>query len=292
MPLLRLVRRWRGFTLIELLVVIAIIAILIGLLVPAVQKVREAAARTECINNLKNLSLGVIHCADTHQHLMPPGIGLYPRNAVTANNSDGGHFLHFLPYIEQKNLFNSCLQNDSRNGNLPTYSQWTGTVYAAQLKILNCPSDPTTQDGGTTSYTYNGMLFQQVYPGWGPTYSRFPASLTDGSSNTVLYSEGLRHCSSGNYPNRNWPDWGGNVYSPGLGDSNPNAPNLSLFYSNVRVINGVGQCSGSVPATAHDGGIPCGMGDGSVRFVTVGVSQSSWTAAWTPAFGDIVGNDF
>ncbi|HEY2909300.1 MAG TPA: DUF1559 domain-containing protein, partial [Gemmataceae bacterium] len=91
----------RGFTLIELLVVIAIIAILIGLLLPAVQKVREAAARMACSNNLKQMSLGTINCADTNQGRLPPSVGLYPGNTAATNQSDGGLFLHILPYIEQ-----------------------------------------------------------------------------------------------------------------------------------------------------------------------------------------------
>jgi prepilin-type N-terminal cleavage/methylation domain-containing protein len=293
MPLFRKLRQWRGFTLIELLVVIAIIAILIGLLLPAVQKVREAANRTECVNNLKQLSLAVIHYADTHQHNMPPGIGMYPRQTPSTDNSDGGHFMHFLPYYEQKNLFNSCHVGagvDDRNGFLPTYSQWTPTIQQSQLKVLNCPSDPTNPDAGYTSYVYNGMLFRHGYH-WGNTpYARYPVSLQDGTSNTVLYSEGLRHCSFGNYPGRYWPDWGGNVYSPDLGESN--GPGTQLFQTNVVLSGGIGQCDGGRAATAHDGGIPCGMGDGSVRFVANGVSQASWAAAWTPAQGDIVGNDF
>src|SRR5215467_8980402 len=109
-------RKWfevRGFTIIELLVVIAIIAILIGLLLPAVQKVREAAARAKCQNNLKQICLATINCTDTHGGKMPPGIGGYdpivnwnwalneaPGMAV-GGGGFGSTFFHILPYIEQ-----------------------------------------------------------------------------------------------------------------------------------------------------------------------------------------------
>src|SRR5262245_24869876 len=125
MPIFSRSRRWPGFTLIELLVVIAIIAILIGLLLPAVQKVREAAQKSQCQNNLKQMTLATINCADTNQGKLPPGLGLYTSRRPTANNSNGGLFFHLLPYIEQGNLHTAALiAMDDRNGNLPTYSQW------------------------------------------------------------------------------------------------------------------------------------------------------------------------
>src|SRR5262245_5663687 len=161
----RLGQRREGFTLIELLVVIAIIAILIGLLVPAVQKVREAAARTQCQNNLKQLGLA-IHNYESTSSVLPAAYNQLQApdpdpNAQFAGPRVGLSLLaNLLPYVEQANLYRQLNPNVSEfnTANIPPNGPHSGQnlAYAQMVKTYLCPSDPTP---ATLDY-YNAC--------WGP----------------------------------------------------------------------------------------------------------------------------
>src|SRR6478672_10322531 len=129
-----------GFTLIELLVVIAIIAILIALLVPAVQKVRDAAARIQCANNLKQLGLALHGYHDTNKAFPPNGIYSYNGGAVT-QVSPWSAVSRILPYIEQDNIYRGI------DFTVP-YSKQVG-VSSRRIGLFLCPGEPNDKGSGS-----------------------------------------------------------------------------------------------------------------------------------------------
>jgi prepilin-type N-terminal cleavage/methylation domain-containing protein/prepilin-type processing-associated H-X9-DG protein len=194
-------RRVRGFTLIELLVVIAIIAILIGLLLPAVQKVREAAARAKCTNNLKQMGLAVHNYESTNNKFPPAEI--HPRR-VTAQ-------LLVLPYVEQSALQGLATLNPGINQNLNGDGSANANLCKSQIvPLFQCPSEVSSLkqgSNGTSNYFCNGGLVTDtsssslggafsfykptsfsgtsIIEGWAAKMSDFQ----DGTSNTALFSE-------------------------------------------------------------------------------------------------------
>jgi prepilin-type N-terminal cleavage/methylation domain-containing protein len=318
--LFRLFHRKRGFTLIELLVVIAIIAILIGLLLPAVQKVRAAAARAQCTNNIKQLSLATHNFHDSFQKLPA---------AWTSNNNviPKGLSLHFqiLPYIEQQSLYTAA-------GGGAAGSDPMGYVAAnptqVAVKTFVCPADPTVwssyQQAGT-NYAFNVWVFAGKQ-GWGADSQpgTLITSMPDGTSNTVIWGERYRYCNptSGghtdpvwaanpwNTPNGEWAvatfgytSWSGGanltpIPNTGGGNKNGKYPdywtngqgpggNLA-FQDNPSSAN----CNWYALQSSHSGSMVTGLGDGSVRLTSPSITVTTWSEACCPIDGNVLANDW
>jgi prepilin-type N-terminal cleavage/methylation domain-containing protein len=310
MPRLRFLRKWRGFTLIELLVVIAIIAILIGLLVPAVQKVREAAARTQCINNMRQMGVGTHNMNDTYKYLPCCFFTIFPAGATypgTADDPTYGNRLiatfHFflLPFIEQDPLYKNKINN-----NAVWNAVGTGTT---AVKTYLCPSDPTTGTNGfpkggdqawaaVGNYATNNLVFDEGHDGgsnYHNDYASIPRSFTDGTSNTIIFAEQYGFCgqpsSQGNNSNnRLWYDFGGGNNPCFMSDRCAGPGCLFQIQPVSNFTNGT--CDFTLAQTPHTGGMQVCMGDASVRALSAGISGLTFYQACTPDGGENLGADW
>jgi prepilin-type N-terminal cleavage/methylation domain-containing protein len=312
MAVLRQIWRGRGFTLIELLVVIAIIAILIGLLLPAVQKVREAAARMTCSNKVKQIGLAVHNFQSTYGKVplaegAPAGLSRYGAQVQNPDGSYGTTFFYLLPYLEQDPLYKQAAGNSHNVG---------GTVVQAFI----CPSDPSVVNAG--SYGGCGAMQSQFVQRGGFGSSCYAANvlvfdprgtqsietqMKDGTANTVMFAERYRNCSpdGSNGGGCTLPAWAWNTIvndgdcwsSPTFGASSAGIWNMNCDgakYSNGSVAFQGGpspqQCNWYVTQGGHTGGMIVGLGDGSVRSVSPSVNVNAWVAACNPNDGVAGGN--
>lgn len=191
-------RRSQGFTLIELLVVIAIIAVLIALLLPAVQQAREAARRTQCKNNLKQLGLAMHNYHDA-MRVFPPGSFTYltgwPGAKLSGSNENLSCWMQqILPYIDQAALYNT-FSSKMNNATLPSYvmdSTGWGPAIGTVLPALTCPSDPASpRTSGVAGYQYHGFFGNYAMCAGDTNYSGAYDSVTIGSDSNGANQSGM-----------------------------------------------------------------------------------------------------
>jgi prepilin-type N-terminal cleavage/methylation domain-containing protein len=304
-------RRRDAFTLIELLVVIAIIAVLIGLLVPAVQQVREAANRTQCQSNLKQIGIAIHNHHDVNKRLPSGYVELVPL-------TDRAIWItQILPYVEQGNLYQTYNPNQSVGGGAANFQ-----LNQAQIQLFQCPSamtqppqfyppDKTIGPYALGNYLANNGLGPMksesdpiksvVKPGVFMVNSKLRLTdIKDGTSTTLFVTECLNFPATAttadwrgnltypenclfhwNYtPNTSNPDWLRDVLCVNV----PQAPCLAKHTAYSNRMNIVSARSN------HPGGVQILLGDGSARFASNSIDLTTWQALGSPAGGEVVGD--
>ena len=290
----------RGFTLIELLVVIAIIAILIALLLPAVQQAREAARRTQCKNNLKQMSLGLHNYADAHS-IFPYGVRTLNSSTRCEYASRDTWMQQLLPFVEQGPMYNAYwaahVAPTAPKTNCTTFvhAATPADIRNAALAVYACPSDASTgaqANGFWGNYAgcVGNSYFVRAQAGngmfWVNSGVKF-RDVTDGTSNTPWGEPGALwlggqwgefHFTAIEPPNAKVPD---RVYACGS-TTHPKAPCQTLGQDpNPGYRN--------LARSYHAGGVQIGLADGSARFISENIDLNTWRALASRGNGEVIG---
>lgn len=280
----------QGLTLVELLLVIAIVAVLIGLLIPAVQAVRESALRMQSMNNMKQVMLATHGYADVHQGRLPTLSGRSPGVA----RSDYPLLIALLPYIDGP-LDNSFKRKFFVPGAFNSYGN------DVALHPYLSPLDPTLDANpfGLSSYAANALVLTNQ--------ARLPSVFRDGGSNTLGFVE--HYAYNCNRTTFSYVDWdvfrnvhgyvsrqptfadrsAGDVYPvtlPGGGVAG------SVRGLTFQVRPAVADCDPRLAQTPHSGGMIAALGDGSIRILAPSMSEATYWSAVTPSGGDVLGTDW
>jgi prepilin-type N-terminal cleavage/methylation domain-containing protein/prepilin-type processing-associated H-X9-DG protein len=305
-----------AFTLIELLVVIAIIGVLIALLLPAVQKVREAGQRVRCTNNLKQLGLALHQFHDV-QARFPKGLVWNDGDYYDFPRSNW-HY-HLYPFIEQDNLYKMLPQPQAAQNQWEPWWSPEATNPAGPTRVVVstflCPSDDgiltESQPWGVFTMGNYHVFFGGANLGeartiaphrrgaFGVNFGARFAEITDGTSNTLLMGEYLRSRGAAN--DQRGLLWGdqpgyGHIYA----QNSPNTAGPDLIYQgwcdnqpalNLPCISGdYGPNNTAASRSRHAGGVNVLLADGSVRFVRQTISITTWQALATIAGGEVLGD--
>jgi len=320
--------RSRGFTLIELLVVIAIIAILIALLLPAVQQAREAARRTQCKNNMKQLGLALHNYMSTYQEVLPSA-----GNTLTGGYPDDfSPLARLLPYLDQANLQN--LIDWNLHLGHPAFQPLPlemVPVARTVIPMFMCPSDPAPSvaiEPYQSTFEYAGCNYaanqsdgtetptsqiHPIYPGnglfWCGAKSRI-RDCTDGTTNTIAFGESTRgpgnvvtgtdndvrlYRMTGGYPEvaaaAPYANTEGHRLTSWLRGVVPFGPVMNGFLTPNSAIPDAVNGSSKLTATRsyHTGIANVLLMDGSVRSVSDSVDQGTYRALWTARGGEVIG---
>jgi prepilin-type N-terminal cleavage/methylation domain-containing protein len=279
----------RGLSMIELLVVLALLGFLLALLLPAVQKVREAAARTQTINNLKMVAIALHSHHDVYKQF-PPACGKFGGNIKTAQSIH----VHLLPYMEQDPLYQQYVKEQGEDRDRQVI---LGYVAPADPSHPEPPAGIQNSAANLRVFSTKGLQthWDAPMPALGKEEdgkARIPRDFPDGTANTIIFGTRYGVCGDG-----------GSRYA-----SAPNTNTAAMFGQNPAKVKAApadltatfllhpaaNQCR-ATPLMGHSFsvvGIEVALGDGSVRTVTARISAQSWNAAMCPNDGQPLGNDW